>query len=210
MSNNIFEAKNLRGLVSLFSQNKSGFTIIGLIDENTSDIDRRMVRKVLKRYSRMYPYQLFIIYKVQTDDIKQPLSLIKKEGYPIIYSIFQGEKIHFSITNATLSIIEKTMDKYADIFSKKFEAIENQEENNDNEEEYCEEEVQDDKERKEINNKKEVEKIKLLNQRADEQEAEYMESLAERKKQEEDMKSEDMIASDQDQDTCATVSVEAE
>jgi hypothetical protein len=205
---NILQVSDIVQLSQLLSKKEYHFFFLGLTDNNTDEPEKKKLKKILKEYSKKLPQHLFIYYQIKNQDINR-ISLIKSEGYPWFYCILLGKKLYFQ-TNE-LTDITRLMDDRMEYFNMpfeqlmtglgfsnqeiqkmKYEKMKNQSKNqsintyeNENKEQQSTNMTE---EEKELERRKNIERIKLLYKRSDEQEKEYMRSLAKRKQIEEEVK----------------------
>lgn len=164
MNTNIFEVKKLNDLKSIMQTCVT--VIVGFTLPETPRETKIMIRKFLKNKAKIFKLITFIYMEV-TDEDRNTLSILKgdKSEFPKIFHIRDGNKIFVSVNSADQESIYQS-----------FSEVENY---------YLEEMNNLDKKNVELEEKKKLEKLVLLNQKCDTMKVDLIKEVVKRKKEEE-------------------------
>jgi hypothetical protein len=93
MADNLWHIVNFDDLAILLRNNEKRFIVLTIITNETSDIIRVMLRKLIKEKAKKYQNVLFLYYKAQKPDFGNLTPLLEEDvtKYPKIFHLYNKE-----------------------------------------------------------------------------------------------------------------------
>lgn len=105
MANNLWEIVNFDDLTRLLRNSEKKFLVLAVLNNDTKEHIRIMIRKFMKDKSKIYSKVTFLIYKAQKNDFGKMDPLLDKDQtkYPKIFHIYDVRQV----LSGTMSIDNK-------------------------------------------------------------------------------------------------------
>ena len=187
--NNLWEILKYEDLMFFLRDSNDKIVVLSLVHTTTKDEYKSMMKKYIKLKSRKYPNILFLYYTVRPADMNKKFSLIEKENlsrYPKMCHIFNRDTIlaeMHSIHSVDLldDLFSNVEDEYDNLL---LNYLNSNKQIDQNQPDNLPEKIEFDEEKEK---KKFIEKVKLLKDKVDEYNINFMEDTKQRKEEEEEI-----------------------
>ena len=201
MTDNLWHIVNFDDLAILLRNNEKRFVVLTIITNETSELIRVMLRKLIKEKAKIYPNVFFLYYKAQKNDFGNLKPLLEEDitKYPKIFHLYNRQILSVAASIDNKEIPELSFkDLHEDYL--KFEMPKEKEkeeikENSPESDDLSKDEKKKEPEKEntedaiykdpELEKKKNAEKIKLLQKMQKECEIDFIEDYLKRKEEEE-------------------------
>lgn len=192
MTNNLWEIIKFEDLIFLLKNAEKKFIVLSIITNETTDVVKKLIKKVLKEKSKIYPKVTFLLYKAKSQDFGklQPMFNNDTTQYPKLYHIWNTQEILTGVISIdNKEIIENSFEDFHEVYMQgKLPNNENESEDN-NKQNFQQKNIpppMPPTRDPALEKKKMAEKLHLLRQKQEECTLEFLSEFKRRKEEEEE------------------------